>query len=255
MKTPKLILTTLSALLLTSISQAGEEVDRLLEGYSKIETVTCQVRRTKEGPAGKMKFLSRVYYTNKDQLHAEGISPIKRRTIADGERLYQYVEGDPKGFSRPISVLSEQMAISLRLVPGTAMDHLLRLKGLDETTLPSEDSAKRVGLQTENKFVVLLFDDQDRLIGIDFFKTTNQNNKIASYTYQDFAEPVAGVWVPFTHKASIYGDGVQFDEVVKVDRFIANKPVAQSLFIPASFFDKTVDFVDDFAKIFPEQKE
>ena len=121
MKAIKLLFPILSIILLSTSAHAGKEVDRLLAEYSNIETVSCQIRRTKEGAAGKIKFMSRVYYTNKNQIHAEGITPVKRRTIADGKRLYQYVEGDPKGFSRPIEELSEQMRISLQFVPGTAM--------------------------------------------------------------------------------------------------------------------------------------
>ncbi len=253
MKATKLILPLLSLLIVAPLADAGKEVDRLLTEYSKIETVTCQIRRTKIGGAGKMKFLSRVYYTNKNQLHAEGISPIKRRTIADGKRLYQYVKGDPKGFSRPIEDLSEQMTISLQFVPGTAMDHLLWLKGLEEADLPAtKGSAKRIGIQAERKYVELRFDVQNRLIGIGFYKTPEMKELLASYAYSDFFEAVPGIWVPFTHEASVENEKISFKETVKVDRFIANKPIAQSLFIPSSFFDKDIDFVDDFAKIFPE---
>ena len=111
MKAPKLLIITLSALMLIPAAYAGKEVDRLLKEYSKIETVSCRIRRTVDGEVAKIKFLSRIYYTNKDQLHVENLTPVKRRTIADGERLYQYGEGDPKGFSRPINELSEAKRI------------------------------------------------------------------------------------------------------------------------------------------------
>ncbi len=253
MKAPKLIFTVLSALLLIPAVQAGKEVDRLLSEYEKIETVTCQVRRIKEGVVGKMKFLSRVYYTNQDQIHAEGISPIKRRTIADGKHLYQYVEGDPKGFSRPIEDLSKQMQNSLRFVPGTAMEHLLLLKDKEETPLPSENLAtKRVGIQTENNYVVLLLDAQGRLAGIEFYAEPDLIDKVADYEYHDFKEVLPGVWIPLSHRASITRSELNFKETVKIDRFIANQPIAASLFIPRNFFAENIDFVNDFAKIFPE---
>lgn len=250
MKAFKLLLPTL-CLLVQSSAFGGKEVERLLAEYSKIETVTCQIRRTKVGAAGKMKFLSRVYWTNKDQIHAEGIAPVKRRTIADGERLYQYVDGDPKGFSRPIANLSEQMTISLRLVPGTAMDHLLRLRGLEEKELPSTgETATRIGIQADNNYVVLSFDEQKRLIGIDFFKTPEMKTLNATYRYRDFLEAVPGAWIPLSHETTVENDKMSYKETVRVDRFIANKPIAQSLFISSSFFDKDIDFVDEFAKIF-----
>lgn len=253
MKNPKFLLLALSALVLAPAAHAGAEVDRLLAEYAKIETVTCQIRRTKEGPAGKIKFLSRVYWTNKNQIHAEGITPLKRRTIADGTTLFQYVEGDPKGFSRLITDLSEDMVISLHLVPGTAMDHLLRLKGKDELPLPNlANSSKRIGMQTEKQYVVLLFDDLNRLTGVEFYETDTLKKRTAEYRYADFTETLPGVWVPHTHTVSIHNEDMAFTEHVKVDRFLVNKPIAESLFIPTNFFNKEVDFVNDFTKIFPE---
>ncbi len=244
----------LPALLASALAAfGGPEVDRLLAEYTKIETVTCQIRRNKEGAEGKAMFLSRVYWTNKGQIHSEGITPIRRRTIADGERLWQYMEGAPKGFSRPIAELSEQMTISLKLVPGTAMEHLLRLKGMEEAELnPAPDAARRIGIQTEQKYVVLRFDAQDRLAGIDFYRTADCTGKLASYEYTNFVEAVAGTWVPLTHHTTVHDGTIDFEETVKVDRFVANRPVADSLFIASNFFDKGIDFVDDFAKIFPE---
>ncbi len=253
MKNVILTMLALCATWVAHSAKAGEEVDRLLGEYSKIETVTCQIRRTKEGDLGKMKFLSRVYWTNQSQLHSEGISPLKRRTIVDGQQLWQYVQGDPKGFSRPIGELSEQMRISLEMVPGTPMDQLLRLKDLDETALADDaQPAKRIGIKTDNQYVLLRFDQQNRLTGMDFFKTEAMEEKTVSYAYSDFLEAVPGTWVPLTHEVAARNDGSEFRETIKVDRFIANEPIAESLFIPSSFFDKNIDFVDDFAKIFPE---
>jgi len=253
MKTITLLFPTLSLLLLSATAHAGGEVDRLLAEYAKIDTVTCQIRRTKDGAAGKMRFLSRVYWTSKGELHAEGIAPLKRRTIADGKTLWQYVEGDPKGFSRPINALSEPMTISLKMVPGTAMDQLLRLAGREEVAVAGkEGSGKCIGIQADGQYITLQFDDLGRLIAIDFFSSADMQEQTAGYRYGDFSEVLPGVWVPTTHEVELHKDGIDFSETVKVDRFIANQPIAQSLFNPTSFFDNTIDFVDDFAKIFPE---
>lgn len=253
MNTIKLLFPLLTLVLLSHSAHAGEEVDRLLSEYAKIETVSCQIRRTKEGSAGKIKFLSRVYWNKQGKLQAEGITPVKRRTIADGEKLWQYAQGDPKGFSRPIAELSEEMAISLKMVPGTAMDHLLRLKGLDETVLPDQgDAARQIGIQADTQYVVLTFDCADRLSAIEFFKSAEMNEKYASYIYRDFMEIESGIWIPLTHEVTALNEKIEFKETVKVDRFIANQPIAESLFIASSFFDKNIDFVDDFTKIFPD---
>jgi outer membrane lipoprotein-sorting protein len=250
MKPSRTLLMFFVSLLAPSISHAGQEVDRLLSEYGKIETVTCQIRRTRSGDSGKVKFLSRVYWTNGDKIHAEGVTPFKRRTIADGKRLFQYVEGSSKGFSRTVEALSEPMLISLRFVPGTAMDHLLHLKDAKETILsPEEKAPKRVGIETDKNYVVLLFDAQDRLTRIDFFKTPAMKELNGTYQYRDFSEVIPGVWVPLTHEAVVQSAAMTYKETVKVDRFIANKPIAESLFIAPNFFDKGIDFVDDFAKI------
>ena len=252
MKLSQLVPSLFAALFITSFSFAGQEVDRLLAEYGEIETATCKIRRTKKNAGGKIKFLSRVYYTNQGQLHAEGLSPFKRRTIADGEKLFQYVEGDPKGFSRPINQLSKQMSISLSSVPGSPMKHLLRLKKLQESPLPPMEETTRVGLLDDQKYAVLLFDAQKRLIGIDLFKSAEMKVKIAAYTYENLSEVLPGIWIPFTHQISITDGEFQMQETIKVDSFTANQPIAASLFIPANFFNKNIDFVGNFEEIFPE---
>ena len=251
MKASKLLATLLIAALSV---QAGPEVDRLLAEYAKIETATCKVRRTKEGAAGKIKFLSRIYWTNQNKIHSEKLAPVKQRTIVDGHALYQYTEGSGnKGFSRPVEALSDQMKIALKHVPGTSMDHLLRLQGMEETALdPGEQGERRVGIQTDPKYVVLLFDGTNRLTGIRFYKSKDRQELLADYTYTDFSEVVPGAWIPLTQAIEVHGDGLDFSETVKVDSFTANEPIAESLFIPDNFFDKDIDFVDDFAKIFPD---
>lgn len=73
------------------------------------------------------------------------------------------------------------------------MDHLLRIKGKEETLIPATDEAnKRVGIQTDNNYVVLLFDDTDRLISVDFFKTATTELKYANYNYFNFSEIIDG---------------------------------------------------------------
>lgn len=255
MKTSRSVAALFTLLLLAPFARAGKEVDRLLADYGKIETVTCKVRRTKEGGAGKIKFLSRVYWTNRDQINAEGLTPIKRRTVCDGNYLFQYVEGAPRGFARPVGQLSEQMQISLRFVPGTAMDILLHLTDSEEKVLPAEgNNAKSIGVLTEKNYTVLGFDQKDRLVSVTFYKTPNQEFCIATYEYCDFAEPIPGVWVPLTHHVSIENAEMTFKETVKVDHFTVNEPLGESLFMPSEYFDKGVDFVDDFAKISPSNK-
>lgn len=234
---------------------AGEAVQQLLNNYSQIETVSCQMRRTVDGAGGKIKFISRIYYTNKDQLHVDNLSPLKRRTLADGTRLFQYVEGSPKGFSRPIDALSEPMKISLRKIPGTAMDHLLRLSELPETPLPAENGAPRIGIASEKNYAVLEFDSPDRLARLTFYKTEQMRTQIADYTYSDFHEVLPNLFIPFSHHALFPQGPDTYTETIRLDQFTANQPIAASLFIASNFFNKNIDFVADFAKISPAEND
>jgi len=239
--------------LLLAVTLSATEVDRLLTEYQQIKTVTCQIRRTSSGGNQTVRFLSRVYWQNDDRLHVENLSPIPRRIVSNGNTFFSYAQGDPKGFSRPVDALSEEMTISLRKIPGTPMDHLLRLKGLEEKKLNPDGTLTRTGYQAEKRYVVLRVDSLNRLEGIDFFETSTLQEKVASYRYSNFKEVLSGVWVPLLQEAVLaVGDDQEVSETVQVDRFVANEPVAKTLFDPATFFDKQIDFVDSFAKIYGE---
>lgn len=112
-------------------------VAKLIKDYEAVQTLTCDLRRDNESGPDKMRFLSRIYYARPDRLHVENSAPIERTIISDGTNFYSYIQGDPKGFSRPVSQLDAEMLRSLRKVPGTAMDHLLRLENVPETELPA----------------------------------------------------------------------------------------------------------------------
>lgn len=245
-------LVLLITLLLASTLPASE-VDRLLNEYQQIKTVTCQIRRTVSGDAGNVQFISRVYWQNGNRLHVENLTPLPRRIISDGTNFFSYAQGDPKGFSRPVGELSEEMLMSLHKIPGTAMDHLLRLKGTSEQVLEPAEGMRQTAYDTGNSYVVLRFDKMNRLVAIDFYKPSDRQVKTASYRYSDFLEAAAGTWIPLLHEATLtLGNGKTFSETIQIDRFIANKPVAVSLFSPSAFFDKEIDFVDSFAKIYVE---
>jgi hypothetical protein len=243
---------TLLLALSVSMSVCAGEVDRLLNEYSPIETVSCKIRRTVDGAGGSMRFISRVYWQNDDKLHADNLTPVPRRIISDGDRFYSYAKGDPKGFSRPVSGLSEMMLRSLRKIPGTAMDHLLLLKGSPEEELAAKDGLRQVGVRPEGKYVVLGIDEAGRLARMDFFKTGEMKEKIAGYEYSGFSEVLPSVWVPMLHQAGLTTpDGATYTETIRVDEFYVNRPIAASLFDSSIFFDKNIDFADSFSEIYP----
>ncbi|MBU0677630.1 MAG: hypothetical protein KJ626_05905 [Verrucomicrobia bacterium] len=225
-------------------------VDRLLSSYEQIETVTCAIRKTVQTPERDMRHLSRVSWQRPDRIHVENFAPLERRYVADGNRMFYYVTGDPKGFSRPIEELDEDWQMSLRKVPGSAMDHLLRLKGSPETDLPAtDDFPVRKGYQTDRLFAVLSLDEKDRLVRIEFFKTPAMEKLTAQYDYEALEEPLPGVWLSALHKATIYVGDVQTKETSRFDNLVVNEPIPERLFIAEPFF-KGVEFVDSFEAVY-----
>lgn len=229
----------------------GSEIDRLLNEYKQIKTVSCQMRRTVSGNAGKIQFVSRIYWTSDDRLHVDNLSPVSRRIISNGTDFFSYAEGDPRGFSRPVSDLSDEMMLSLRKIPGTAMDHLLRLKGAEETVLDPENGLRQIGCAAGDQYTVLKFDEKSRLVGIDYYKSAARQEKIGSCSYSKFSEVAPGVWVPMLHRATmVRPNDASFSETVRMDRFVANETLANSLFVPATFLSNDIDFVSSFEKVY-----
>ena len=237
--------------LLVGMSDAATLAEQLLQGYEKVRTVTCEIRReiAAEG-IRPMRMLSRVYFQRPDLLHVENTSPVPRRIVADGVTFYSYAVGDSKGFSRPVAELDEEMLLSLRKVPGTATEHLLRLRGVAETNLPgTDDFPVRRGYSTPKVFVVLSMDKAGRLARIEFFTGPDLKTQTAQYNYSAFQEPIPGVWFPCLHQAVATLGGAESRETTRVNNLSVNTPIAPSLFVAAPFFKK-VRFASSFEDIY-----
>lgn len=225
---------------------------RLLADYDRIGSVSCEIRKDGETPAGTTRRLSRVYFQRPDLLHVDSVTPIKRRIVANGTHLYSYIEGDPKGFSRPISELGEDWLISLRNVPGSPVEHLLKLKDAPETELPAVDGFPvRKGYQTERLFVVLALDATNRLALIEFYNNADMAQKTAQYVYRSFQEAVPGIWLALVHEATLWAKGIEIKETTRISNLAVDQPIAPSLFVESNFF-KEVEFVDSMDKIYPK---
>ncbi|MBP7828479.1 MAG: hypothetical protein KA248_01035 [Kiritimatiellae bacterium] len=224
---------------------------RVLAAYDAVHSVSCEVRRDTETAGGNSsRALSRVYYQRPDRLHVENVTPVKRRIVSDGQTFFSYIEGDPKGFSRPVSQLNEEMTIQLRKVPGTAMDHLMKIGDAAEAELPAAgEFPVRRGYEVGRLFVVLSADPEGRLARIEFFDSPEMNNRTAQYEYSAFQEAAAGAWIPCLHRGTLWAGGVETRETVRIGNLIVNGPIAPGLFVAAPFF-KGVEFVDDFGKIY-----
>lgn len=222
-------------------------VERLCAEYERIETITCEIRKTTVGGGRTVRMLSRVFYKKPDHIHVDNVAPAKRRIIADGKKFYYHEQGVSRGFSRPIAELTEEWLVSLRNIPGTPMEHLLRLKGTPETPLPAtEEFPLRRGYQTEKLFVVLSCDNDGKLVRIEFFKSPEMKEKTAQYDYSVFQKAVDNCWISCLQKAVVFLPGDEdVTETRRIDNLEVNKPIADMMFRVDIFF-KDVDFVDEF---------
>jgi len=237
-------------LLICATAGAERLVDELLADYDKVETVSCEVRRTTEIDGRKVRALSRVQYARPDRINVHSRAPIKRRHVADGERLYYYVEGDPKGFSRPIDQLDRDWLISLRQVPGSPMNHLLEIGKAQEDELPATtEFPVRRGYATDKPYIVLSLDADGRLAQVEYFETAALDKRVLICRYEDFSEPLPGVWIPKLHKSEFSMHGVSKDDSVQFVNMIFNETVAANIFNAELYF-KGVEFVDDFEQIY-----
>lgn len=231
-------------------ARAETLAQRWMASYDGVTSVVCQVRKETTSPAGSMRTLSRVYYNKPDRLHVENVAPIKRRIVSDGRTFYSYIEGDPKGFSRPVSELDDEMLIQLRKVPGTAMDHLMRLRDAAERRLEgTPEYPERLVYRHDRQWVVFSADPTGRLALIEFFDDETLSHKVAEYRYDLFREVLPGVWIPLRHEAWLDSGGVITRETTNLDHIEVNGPIAETLFTPGLFF-KDVKFVDTFQAIY-----
>lgn len=230
-------------------SHAETVVDRLLAGYERIQSVSCVVRRDTISDESKLKVLSRVYFRRLDQLHVDNVTPFPRRIICDGTTFFSYVEGDAKGYSQSVGKLDRDMLISLRKVPATAMDHLLRLRGVAETNLPATAVFPvRKGYDTGRMFAVVSLDASNRLARIEWFSDPGLRWKTTEANYSNFQEALPGIWLSALHQTTNWKGGVPTHETSRFDHLQVNQPIAKDLFNPSLFFRK-IDFVSSFDQI------
>lgn len=234
-----------------SVSASGADlVDRLLASWDGVQTFQGEIRKDIKAPGMEIRKLSRVYFARPDQLHVDTASPVARRIVTDGTNLYSFVTGDPKGFSRPIGALDSDWLISLRQVPGTPMDQLLRLQGLDGQDLPArEGTPVRRGYQAAKVYVVLEMNGDDRLAAVEFYTSPELVQRTARFEYSAYAELAPGLWFPLVHKAKVTQGGVESEETTRVGNPVVNQPVPAGLFQPGAFF-KGVEFTDNLDEIY-----
>ena len=220
--------------------------ETLLASYEGIQTVSCSIRKDTAAQGKSVQMLSRVHYQKPDKIHVENVTPMKRRIIADGKTLFYSQEGMPRGFSRPISQLDEEWLTMLRSVPGSPMEHLMRLKGCPETNLvASADLPVRRGYFGKQKFVALSCDAMGRLCRIEVFKGPDMKEKTAQYDYSAFQKVAEGCWIPWVYKAFYLLGAIRAEETRRLDSLSVNRPIPAGLF-DASAFMKGIEFTPEF---------
>ena len=249
--------TWMMALGLAAGAARGETtLARVLKPYESIQSLSCEIRRDTPLPDGQtLRMLSRVYYQRPDRLHVENFSPVKRRIVSDGTVFRSYAEGAPRGFSRPVAELNEEMLHNLRMVPGSAANVLEALAGAAEVPLePTAEYPTRTGYDNGKSFAVLSLDGQGRLARFEIYGSAARTDLLTRTDFSGFREVVPGVWIACLQQSKITAQGMERTETTRVDNVEANGEIPAALFEAAAFFPG-VEFVDSFEKIAAEPAE
>lgn len=225
-------------------------VDRLIAAYDAVDSVSCDVRRSWHGPDGRVRMNSRVHWQRPNLMHVDNFSPMRRRYVCTGERLYYHIDGDARGFSRRVEELDDDWRLRLKVVPGTAMDYLLPLVGIDEIEL--EDSSEgymRRGYRFPGGYVILFVDEQQRLVRYERFSSPEAISPLTAIAFSRFEEVIEGVFIPLLHENTVLIDGEQREETTRVSIVSINTSLAPMLFDSAPYF-KGVEFVESFEKVY-----
>lgn len=234
-----------------ALAAGGETVrEQVLKPYESIQSLSCEIRRDSPLPDGEiLRMLSRVYYQRPDRLHVENFSPVKRRIVSDGTVFRSFTEGAPKGFSRPVAELSEEMLRNLRMVPGSAANMLEVLAGSTEVPLdPTAEFPVRAGYDNGKSFAVLSLDAKGRLVRFEIYSSAAMTDLNTRTDFSAFQEVAPGVWIACLQQSKVTVQGMERTETTRVDNLVANGEIPASLFEFGAFFTG-VEFVDSFEKI------
>jgi hypothetical protein len=206
----------------------GSLAERLLAESGKIRTVRCEIRRELEAGGNVMQTLSRVWYERPDKLRVETVTPEARRIVADGTSIYKWIEGQTNGVRILIAGAPEGELIQVRKVPGTADEHLSRLRGVPESELPAEEGfpvRRAYTPQAPHPYTVLSLDAMGRLARLEFFDPANHANRLLMVEYGGWKEGKPGIWIATLQKTEARGrDGTRVLETLRVSNLAVNEP-------------------------------
>ena len=205
---------------------AGPLVSNLVARWVQLEAVRCDVRRETETPAGRLRRLSRVHWAAPNRLYVENYTPVRRTIVCDGVLFMSYVDGDPLGFARPVSELPPDMERSLRVVPGTPMDHLLHWLDSDETSMAASGSLQRVVRVNGPPAGQIGLDSEGRVTELTVFDPVHPSQTLATWHYRDYREVRPGVWVPLLHEAFLFTSNGVHRELTRFENYrVSPEPV------------------------------
>lgn len=229
----------------------GTLAEELCEAYRKIESISCEIRKITESPENTVRMLSRVHYKKPGKIHVESVSPVSKRIISDGTRLYYYQENAERGFSRPVTELEEPMLSAYKNIPATPVEHLIKLKKYREESLgPTDEFPLRRAYRTGKAYVVLSADTEKKLHSIEFFASEKMEKRTAFYKYSKFIKARPDCWIPCLHEAVInLPDGREIHEARHIHGLQIGKPIPEELFDHSGFLSD-VEFTDDFKKTY-----
>jgi outer membrane lipoprotein-sorting protein len=241
----------LALILLTSLTNisfcAESQVEDLIKAYSSIKSVTCAVRKTSTAEKHTVRMLSRVHFMTGGFIHVENISPARRRIIADGKSLYYHDSQLTKGFSRPIKSLDDEWMSSLITVPGSPMEHLLKMRHLKEEPSSQDGATTSTAYHGKKNHVLLRTDSKGRITSIEFFEDQAMKKPFGLYEYSDFIK-AGKTWLAAKHKASItLPNGTKAKETRQFDNLSVDTEIPAKLF-DHRLFMKDIEFVSDFEK-------
>ncbi len=222
------------AVLAAGTGLAGEPMaltlaDRLLAENGKTRSMRCEVRRELEAEGGTLLSLSRVWFERPDKLRVQTVAPEARRIVADGTAIYKWLEGQTVGVRIPIADAPEGELVQLRKTPGTAEEHLARIRALPETVLsPTDDFPVRRGYAAPppHPFTVLSLDATGRLARLEFFDSASCTNRLLAVFYSGWKEAKPGIWVSCLQKTQARGrDGTDVSETLRVGGLEVNDPI------------------------------
>lgn len=203
--------------------------ERLICESGKIRTMRCDVRRETDLDGKRVTILSRVWFERPDRLRVDTVMPDSRRIVVDGTTIYKWIGGMQEGVAIPLAEAPASELVQVRKTPGTADEHLMRLRGVAGSELPPEDGlpVRRAFTPAEpHPYTILSLDAVERLVRIEFYEAAIRENRLLRTDFEGWREVKPGIWIACVQRTSAKGrDGTAVTETLRVSGIVVNEPV------------------------------